>query len=322
MAFLRAIMTAVLLAAVPFGASAQRWPTRAIVIVQGFPAGAGTDVYAAMLAEPLSKALGVKVLTEARSGAAGNRASEHVARAKPDGYTLLLGTAGTHAINPTLYGRLSFDVEKDFAPITLLGDVPNVLIVNPAVPVRSVKEFIAFANANPGKVNYGSTGNGTSGHLAGERFRAVTGVDIAHIPYGGTPPALTALMANEVQAMFQQSITVVEPIKAGVYRALGVTTRQRVSALPDVPTIEEAGVPGYESSTWYGLFAPANTPQAIIDRLHLEVVKIINTPEFGQDLRALGITPLSSNPVEFAAILKQDIARWAEVVKATGAKLD
>ena len=324
MGVVRSVLAAVLAfaACAAFSARAEDWPSRPIIIVTGFPTGAGTDIYARLLSEPLGKALGVNVVVEARTGAGGNVGSEYVARARPDGYTLLLGTAGTHAINVTLYQKLPFDVEKDFQPITLLGDVPNVLIVNNDVPAKTVREFIALAKANPGKLNYSSAGNGTSLHLAGERFKALAKVDIVHVPFRGTPPAMTALLANEVQAMFQQTIPVMELIKAGSVRALGVTTEQRVEALPDIPTISEAGLPGYESSTWYGLFAPAGTPRPIVDRLNREVVRIVRTPEFAVRLKSLGITPRTSTPEEFAQVIRDDIARWRGIVIESGAKLD
>lgn len=324
MGVVRSVLAAVLascLCAAP-SARAEDWPSRPIVIVTGFPTGAGTDIYARLLGEPLGKALGVNIVVEARTGAGGNVGSDYVAHARPDGHTLLLGTAGTHAINVTLYPKLPFDVEKDFQPISLLGDVPNVLIVNNEVPARTVREFIDLAKANPGKLNYASTGNGASTHLAGERFKALAKVDIVHVPFRGTPPAMTALLANEVQAMFQQTIPVMELIKAGSVRALGVTTERRVEALPDLPTIAEAGLPGYESSTWYGLFAPAGTPRPIVDRLNREVVRIVRTPEFAERLKSLGITPRTSTPEEFAQVIRDDIARWRGIVIESGAKLD
>jgi tripartite-type tricarboxylate transporter receptor subunit TctC len=235
---------------------------------------------------------------------------------------LLLGTAGTHAINVTLYPKLPFDVERDFQPITLLAEVPNILIVNPAVPAKTVQEFIALARAQPGKLNYASTGNGASTHLAGELFKSMANVDIVHVPYRGSPPAMTALRANEVQAMFHQLLTVIEHVRAGAFRPLGVTLPNRIGALPEVPTIAESGVPGYESSTWYGLFAPAGTPAPIVTRLHDEVVRIIRSDAFAKRLIDLGIEPRTSTPQEFAAVIKADIARWRDIVVASGAKVD
>lgn len=304
------------------GAAAQTYPSGAITIVTGFPAGAGTDIFTRLLAEPLGKALGTTVVTDNRSGAGGNVGSEFVAKAKPDGQTLLLGTAGTHAINVSLYPKLNFDVQKDFAPISLLADVPNILVVNDKFPGKNMAEFLALIRANPGKYNYASTGNGASTHLAGERFKQLAKVDIVHVPYRGTPPAMQALYSNEVCCMFHQSLTVVEPIKAGQLRPLGATTAKRIPAFPDVPTIAESGVPGYESSTWYGLFAPAGTPKPIVDRLNAEVVKIINEPAFNKRLVDMGLVPWTSTPAEFAKVIADDIVRWREIVVASGAKLD
>jgi tripartite-type tricarboxylate transporter receptor subunit TctC len=318
----RLLLTAAAASLFAAPALAQNWPARPISIVTGFPAGAGTDIFVRLLAEPLGQALGVNVISDPRSGAGGNVGSEFVARAKPDGHTLLLGTAGTHAINVSLYGKLPFDVQKDFAPITLLADVPNVLVVNNDLPVKTVQEFLAYVRANPGKLNYGSTGNGASTHLAGERFKAMAKVDITHIPYRGSPPAMAALFSGESQAMFHQSLTVIEAVKSGQVRPLGVTSLTPVGAFPGIPPIAEAGVPGYESSTWYGLFAPAGTPRPIIDRLNQEVVKIIKSEAFAKRVVDMGMQPLTSTPEEFAKVIATDIARWRDIVVASGAKID
>jgi tripartite-type tricarboxylate transporter receptor subunit TctC len=302
-------------------AHAQDWPNKPIKIVQGFPAGAGTHIVAQWIAEPLSKELGVNVLVEPRSGAGGNVGSEYVAKSAPDGYTLYLGTAGTHAINASLYRNLPFDVQKDFAPITLLGDVPNVLVVNNNVPAKTVKEFMDLAAKQPGKLNYGSSGNGTSMHLAGEQFKAASKLDLVHIPYRGSPAATADLIAGQIQAMFHQLPTVIGQIREGQVRALGVTTKERVKALPDVPTIAEAGLPGFSTSTWYGLFAPANTPKPIIDRINKIVVTAIKG-DVGKKMENSGMIPWTSTPEEFAQVIEADIKRWREVVERTGTKLD
>ena len=303
-------------------AHAQAWtPNKPIKIVQGFPAGAGTHIVAQWVAEPLSKELGQNVLVEPRTGAGGNVGSEYVAKAPADGYTLYLGTAGTHAINASLYRNLPFDVQKDFAPITLLGDVPNILIVNNNVPAKTVKEFMDLASKQPGKLNYGSSGNGTSMHLAGEQFKAASKLDLVHVPYRGSPAATADLIAGQIQAMFHQVPTVIGQIREGQVRPLGVTTKTRVKALPDVPTIAEAGLPGFETSTWYGLFAPAGTPQPIIDRINQIVVTAIKG-EFGQRMEASGVVPWPSTPQEFAQVIDRDIKRWRDVVERTGTKLD
>jgi tripartite-type tricarboxylate transporter receptor subunit TctC len=302
-------------------AHAQDWPNKPIKIVQGFPAGAGTHIVAQWIAEPLSKELGVNVLVEPRSGAGGNVGSEYVAKSAPDGYTLYLGTAGTHAINASLYRNLPFDVQKDFAPITLLGDVPNVLVVNNNVPAKTVKEFMDLAAKQPGKLNYGSSGNGTSMHLAGEQFKAASKLDLVHIPYRGSPAATADLIAGQIQAMFHQLPTVIGQIREGQVRALGVTTKERVKALPDVPTIAEAGLPGFSPSPGYGLFAPANTPKPIIDRINKIVVTAIKG-DVGKKMENSGMIPWTSTPEEFAQVIEADIKRWREVVERTGTKLD
>ena len=302
-------------------AGAQDWPSKPIKIVSGFPAGSGVHIVAQWIAEPMSKELGQNVLVEPRTGAGGNVGSDYVAKAPPDGYTFYLGTAGTHAINASLYRSLPFDVQKDFAPVTLLGDVPNVLVVNNNVPAKTVQEFIALVKAQPGKLNYGSSGNGTSMHLAGEQFKFATKLDIVHIPYRGSPPATADLIAGQIQAMFHQVPAIIGQIREGQVRPLGVTTKNRVAALPDVPTIAESGVPGFSSSTWYGLLAPAGTPQPIIDRVNRIVVAAIKG-DVGKKMESSGVVPWPSTPQEFAQIIDQDIKRWREVVERTGTKLD
>jgi tripartite-type tricarboxylate transporter receptor subunit TctC len=308
------------------GASAQEWPKeRPTQIIGGFPTGAGTDIFARLLAEPLGKALGQTIVVDNRSGAGGNIGSEFVARAKPDGYTLLIGTAGTHAINASLYKQLNFDVVKDFEPVALLVDVPNVLIANPKVlpDVKSCADLLAAARKEPGKLNYASTGNGASGHLAGAQFAQAAGVDIVHVPYRGTPPAMNAMMSGEAQIMFQQSIPIMGQLKAGTFRPLAITTAARVAALPDVPTVAEAcNLPGWESTTWYALFAPKGTPQEIVRRLNEEVNRILRDPDFDRKIKDMGLVPLPSTPDEFRQVQLRDIEKWRERVKKSGAQVD
>ena len=318
------ISALILAVAVPVAAQ-DRWPGRTITIVGGFPTGAGTDIYSRMLAEPLSKALGVPVIVDNKSGAGGNVGSEFVARARPDGYTLYFGTAGTHAINVTLYGTLPFDVIKDFTHISILGDVPNIMIVNPKIlpNVNSCSDVMKAAKDKPGELRYASTGNGASTHLAGAIFTKISGLQIEHIPYRGTPPAMNAMMSGETQVMWHQSLTVMAPIKQGTFKGLAITTKSPIAALPDLPTVEKAcGLAGYESTTWYGLFAPANLPDPILTRLNQEVVKIVSAPEFQKKLNDLGITPMWSNPEEFRKRNVADIGAWRKVVQDVGAKLD
>lgn len=315
--------------AAPAGAAEDpaKWPTRAITIVGGFPGGAGTDLYARKMGEALSKELGVPFVADNRTGAGGNVASDLVARAEPDGYTFLLGTAGTHAINAALYKSLPFDVQKDFTHIALLGDVPNVLLVNPKKhpDIKACGDLVKLARANPGKLNYASTGNGASGHLAGAQFTNGAKIDVPHVPYRGQGPAMTALLSGEVDFFFNQSAPSVPAVKAGQVVALGVTTSKRIKALPDVPTVAEAcNIPGYESSTWYGLFAPAKLPPEIQKRMSEAVIKVISTPDFKAWLEDLqGIAPPADPSIAaFQRIHKADIARWAKVVEQSGAKVD
>jgi tripartite-type tricarboxylate transporter receptor subunit TctC len=310
------------LAALAGAAQAQQdYPNRPIKIVHGFPAAAGTDIVARLVAEPLGKALGQVIVVEPRSGAGGNVGSEYVAKGPADGYTLYLGTAGTHAINVSLYKTLPFDVKKDFAPITILGDVPNVLVLNKALPQKTLQEFLAYARANPGKINYGSSGNGTSMHLSGEQFKAFAKVDLTHIPYRGSPPVTTDLLAGQIQAAFYQVPTLLGQIKDGQFTAVGVTTAQRVKALPDIPTLAEAGLPGFASSTWYGLLAPAATPKPIIERLNKEVTALIRG-ELGRKFEEQGLIPWPTTPEEFAKVIDDDIKKWGAIVASTNTKLD
>jgi tripartite-type tricarboxylate transporter receptor subunit TctC len=324
----RATLAAALLAASAAlcGTSAEEWPKeRPIQIIGGFPTGAGTDIFARLLAEPLSKAIGQNIIVDNRSGAGGNIGSEFVARAKPDGYTFLIGTGGTHAINASLYKSLNFDVVKDFEPVALLVDVPNVLIVNPTVmpEVKSCADLIAAAKKEPGKLNYASTGNGASGHLAGAQLAQAAGIDIVHVPYRGTPPAMNAMMSGEAQMMLQQSIPIMAQLKAGTFRPLGISTAERVAALPEVPTIAEAcNLPGWESTTWYGLFAPKGTPEPIVRRLNEEVNAILRSPEFDRKIKEMGLVPLPSSPEAFRQVQLRDIDKWRERVKTSGAQVD
>ncbi|MFL5171557.1 MAG: Bug family tripartite tricarboxylate transporter substrate binding protein [Microvirga sp.] len=308
------------------GASAQEWPKeRPIQIIGGFPTGAGTDIFARLLAEPLGKALGQTIVVDNRSGAGGNIGSEFVARAKPDGYTFLIGTAGTHAINATLYKQLNFDVVRDFEPVALLVDVPNVLIVNPKTlpEIKSCADLLAAAKKEPGKFNYASTGNGASTHLAGAQFAQAANVDIVHVPYRGTPPAMNAMMSGEAQIMFQQSIPIMGQLKAGTFRPLGISTAQRVAALPDVPTIAEAcNLPGWESTTWYALFAPKGTPEPIVRRVNEEANKILRDPEFERKTKDMGLVPLPSSRDEFRQVQARDIDKWRDRVRKSGAQVD
>ena len=324
---LLAALAALGLAAPAAAQDGSAWPNRPIVIMSGFPNGSGVDIYARRLAEPLSRALGVPVVVDHRTGAGGNIASDHVAKARPDGYLFLFGTAGTHAINATLYRSLPFDPLRDVTHIALLGDVPNVLLVNPQKhpEFADCRAVIAAARARPGVLTYASTGNGASTHLAGVQFAAAAGIELVHIPYRGQPGAIQALLGGDVDLFFNQVGPAMGLIAAGTVRALGVTTAGRVPAIPAVPTIAEAcGLPGFVSTTWYGLFGPPNLPPAIQQRMNAEVARIVSSPEFRQWLiETQGITPPEDlTPEGFRRIHQADIQRWAEIVRRSGAQVD
>ena len=305
----------------------EAWPSRPVTILGGFPNGAGTDIYARKLAEPLSQALGQPVVVDNRSGAGGNIASEAVARARPDGYLFLLGTAGTHAINAALYRRLSFDPLHDVTHVILLGDVPNVLLVNPEKRPQygSCADVVAEARAQPGALNYASTGNGASTHLAAVQLAQALGIELTHVPYRGQPGAMQALISGDVDLFFNQSGPSIGPVRQGQLRALGVSLRVPIAALPGVPAIAEAcGLPGFATSTWYGLFGPPGLPEAIRDRMNREVARVIATPEFRAWLvDSQGIAPPEdTTPEGFVRIHAEDVARWGEIVRRSGAQLD
>ncbi|WP_370880634.1 tripartite tricarboxylate transporter substrate binding protein [Variovorax paradoxus] len=306
----------------PLGAAAQNaYPDKPIRLLVPFAAGGTTSVLARSLADRMSKALGQPFIVDNRPGAGGNIAMEAVARSAPDGYTLLMGPIGL-AINPALYPKLNFDPVKDFAPIGLYGGVANILAVNAALPIHSVKELIAYAKANPGKLSQGSSGNGSSSHLAGEMFKASTGIDILHVPYKGGAPAMNDVLAGQTSMLFDQVPAVLPQVQGGRVRALAVTTAQRSSAAPDIPTMAESGVPGYDVNVWFGILAPAGTPAPVVTRLNTEMNKILQDPEFRASLTKMGVDPMPGTPAEFSAFLDKELQRWAQVVKSSGAKLD
>lgn len=314
--------------AVPAIAHAQEaWPSRPITLLSGFPNGAGTDIYSRRLAEPLTRLLGQTIIIDNRSGAGGNIASDLVAKARPDGYMLLMGTGGTHAINQSLYRTLPFHVVNDFTPIAHLGDVPNVLTTSiPRRPqLQSCADVLAAARARPQAISYASTGNGASTHLAGAQFAAAAGLDLLHVPYRGQPGAQAAVLAGDVDIFFNQVGPALGAIQGGQTRAIAVTTARPVAALPGVPTVAEAcNLPGFVSTTWYGLFGPAGLPPAIAARINEAVQQIITTADFQQWLSSTqGIAPSPVNtPEGFAAIQRRDVATWAEVVRRSGATVD
>jgi tripartite-type tricarboxylate transporter receptor subunit TctC len=317
---LRALLLFLML---PAAAFAQNWPQHPITILMGFPAGSGVDVVARLLEEPMEKSLGGRIVTDYRTGAGGNLASEAVAKAKPDGYTLLLGTAATHGVNAALYRKLPFDVEADFTPISPLVNVSNVLTVNPnVVDASTLREFIDKVKANPGKYNYASTGNGTGTHLAFAEFVSRAGLDMVHIPYKGGPEAIASVIAGQTCCIMNQVQTVIPHWKAGKVRLLGVTTKTRVNAIAEIPTIAEAGVPGFESYTWFGLFGPKGLDPQVVNKVNAAVKAALETPSVRERLVQLGNTPRWETPEQFRATVKADRAKWAEVVKSVGATID
>jgi len=310
--------------ALPAIAAAQTpaYPTKPIRLVVPFPAGGATDIFAREVAKHLTEAWGQSVVVDNRPGAGGNIGSELVAKAPPDGYTLEMGTVGTHAINASLYSTLPYDHVKDFVPVILVAGVPNVLEVNPAVPVNSVQELIAYAKANPGKLNFASSGSGTSIHLSGELFKVMAGVQMTHVPYKGSAPALQDLIGGQVQLMFDNLPPSLPQIKAGKLRALAVTSATRAPALPDTPTVAESGLPGFEASSWFGVLAPAGTSPAIVAKLNAEIAKWLTSPEAKEKLAAVGANIAGGTPEDFARHIQAETAKWAKVVKESGAKVD
>ncbi len=302
-------------------ASAQTYPTRQLTLIVPFPPGSTTDLVGRILADELGKSLGQNVVIDNRGGAGGTIGTEAVARAAPDGHTLLMGTIGTHSINPAVYARINYDPIADFAPVIQFGTAPNVLVVNPSLPVNSVKELIAYIRANPGKVNYGSSGNGTSNHLSGAMFSAREGLKATHIPYRGGAQAITDLLRGEVQFMFYHYLPLLPHIKEGKLRAIAITSSQRIEALPDVPVMKEAGLDDFEVSAWFGVWAPAKTPPDVVGKLNTIISGIIKSPEVKKSLEGQGIDPVSGSPGDLLELNKKELARWSKAVAEAGAKL-
>lgn len=296
------------------------YPTKPIKLIVPFAAGGTTTILARLLADRISQSIGQPVVVDNRPGAGGNVGMEIVSKSEPDGYTILMGPIGL-AINPALYSKMSFDPLKDLAPIGLYGGVPNLLVVNPSVPATNLAEFIAYAKANPGKLNYASNGNGTSSHLAAEMLKAAAGLDIVHVPYKGGAPAMQDLIGGQVTMLFDQMPAVLPQVKAGRVRALGESSMKRSAAAPDIPPIADT-LPGFDMLVWFGLLAPQGTPPAIIDRLNVEMVKALNDPAFQSQLAGMGVTPMPGSPDTFSRYLRSETTRWAKVVKDAGAKID
>jgi tripartite-type tricarboxylate transporter receptor subunit TctC len=307
---------------VPGAVSAQTYPSKPIRLVVPFPPGGSLDVVARAIGQKLTEAWGQPIIIDNRPGAGGNIGADLVAKSAADGYTILEGALSTHAVNVSLYSRLPYDPVKDFAPITLVAVTPNVLVVNASFPVNSVPELIAYAKAHPGKLSFGSGSNGSAGHLAGELFKSEAGVDMVHVPYKGAAPALQALLAGDTHLMFDNLANSTPQWKAGKLKALAVTTAKRSALAPELPTLAETGLPGFDISTWWGFMAPAGTPKEIVAKWNTEVARILGTPEMKQFFAQQGAEPAPTTPEEFAALIKSEIAKYAKIVKASGAKVD
>lgn len=320
----RQTLTALLLGAIlitPLTAAAQQYPTKAVRFVVPFAPGGGTDIIGRVVAQALNDALGQPVVVDNRGGAGSTLGTEIVAKSPADGYTILFGNISL-AFNATLYTKLRYDTIRDLAPISLSAVQPNILVIHPGLPAKNLKEFIELARANPGKYNYASAGTGSGTHLAAELLKLQTKIDIVHVPYKGTGPALTDLLGGQINMMVSTFASALPHVKSGRMRALGVTTAKRSPAAPDVPTLIEGGVAGYDYSTWYGLLAPAGTPKPIIDMLNATNRKVLARDDIKQKLESQGVDPIVNTPAEFSAYMKSETEKWGKVVKATGAKAE
>jgi tripartite-type tricarboxylate transporter receptor subunit TctC len=318
---LKRLLLAIALLA-PLWAAAQAYPSKPIHFVVPYPAGGPLDAVARLVGQKVSESVRQPIIVENKPGAGGNIGADLVARSAPDGYSLLMGAVATHAINPTLYASIPYDAQKDFIPVTQIASTPNVLVVNPSLPVNTVHEFIEYAKAHPGQLNFGSGSTGSAGHLAGELFKSMAGVEMTHVPYKGAAPAMTDLIGGRLQLMFDNLASSLVQIKAGKVRALAVTTAKRTELAPELPTIAESGLAGFDINTWFGLFVPAGTPPAIVERLHGEFVKALQAPDVRSRMLALGAEPVGSTPAEFARYIRSEAVKYAKLVKTSGAKVD
>jgi tripartite-type tricarboxylate transporter receptor subunit TctC len=303
-------------------AGAQAFPQKPVRLIVGVPAGGTTDVVARLVGQKLGEQMGQQVVIDNRGGAGGNIGAELVAKSPPDGYTLFLATIGTMAINPSLYSKMPFDTLRDFAAISQLTSMPQLLVVHPSVPVKTVKELIAYAKSRPGQLTFASGGTGTAIHLAGELFKTMAGVDMVHVAYKGGGPAMTDLIGGQVSLMFDQILTALPHVQSGRLRGLAVTTANRSPAAPQIPTIAEAGVPGYAVTTWHGLLAPAGTPREIVSRLNSEAAKALQNPDIRERFASQGVDPVASTPEQFAAMMQSELDKWRKVIAASGTKID
>ncbi len=319
---MRRILISLLLPPCIAPAIAQTYPSKSVRIVVPFTPGGSTDILGRVVAQNLTTAWGQQVIVENRAGAGGTIGVEAVAKSAPDGYTLVMGHIGTFGVNPSLYAKLPYDAIKDFAPVSLVAMVPNMLVVHPSLPVKNVKELIAFARARPDQLSYGSGGNGSNPHLAVEFFKLLTQIRILHVPYKGTGPMLTDLLGGQISLTITGVPPLLPQVRANRLRALAVATDKRLSLLPELPTLIEAGVPGYEVTQWYGVLAPAATPREIVLRINSDIVKFLQRPATADRMSGEGAIPTSSTPEQFGALIKAEIVRWAKVIKAAGATAD
>jgi len=299
----------------------QTYPNRPIRFVVPFATGGGGDIVARLFGQKLADAFGQQVVIDNRPGAGGMIGAELAARASPDGYTLMMGSI-SHTVLPSMHKKLPYDIVKDFAPVSMLVSFPFLLLVHPALPAKSVTELIALAKAKPGQINYASGGNGSTAHMAAELFKSLTGINVVHVPYKGTAPALIGFLAGETGLAFYSASATLAHAKAGRLRALATTGERRSPSLPDLPTVAEAGVPGFVTGSWAGALAPAGTPKPIVAKLHGELTRILQLPEIRERLAAIDFEPVGNSPEEFGAIIRKEVVRWAKVVKESGAKLD
>ncbi|GAB2832454.1 tripartite tricarboxylate transporter substrate binding protein [Comamonas piscis] len=317
---LQAIAVASLGAALmPAALAAEAFPNKPITLVVPFVAGGTTDILARIVGQSLGEELGQPVIIDNRAGAGGNIGGQFAARAPADGYTIFMGTVGTHAINEWLYKKMPFNPTKDFAPLTRVANVPNLLVANPAQPFKNVKELISYAQAHPGQVNFGSSGSGSSIHLSGELFKMMAKVDMVHIPYKGSAPAVTDLLGNQIAIMFDNMPSAIQHVRSGKLRPLAVTTAKRSPELPDVPTIAEAGVPGYEATSWFGLFAPTKTPADVQAKLHAAIIKVLQKPDVVKKIGDQGGEVVTESQAEFGKFIAAENEKWKQVVKTSGA---
>ena len=318
----RAALTLVLFALTAAGAYAQAFPTKQLRMVVTFPTGGAPDILARTISEKLDPAWGQTMIVDNRPGAGGNIGAEFVARAPADGHTLVMGTVGTHSINGALYAKMPYDMVRDFAPVTLIASTPNLLVVNPSVPARTVQELVALARSKPGELTFGSPGIGTSVHVSGELFNSLAGVKTVHVPYKGRQFAIPDLLGGTITMMFDNMPSALPVVREGKLRAIGVTSSRRSPSAPEIPTIAEQGLPGFEATSWFAVFAPAGTPKPVVDRLHAEIVRIFNLPDVQAKMRTLGLDPILGGPDELARTQQAEIVKWAKVIKDSGAKAE